>query len=113
MGVIVTYSADDLPTDSTPVWTKSVGFGADTEEINPAGILHTVNKDGDIISYYRDEPTLSAATGWVMEVRFKIVQGYTFADGSDATGITAESVDDSHVVYVDIYTDKITLNDKI
>lgn len=106
----VQYEADVLPTAATPVWTKSGGFGADTEEISPAGILHTINSAGGIVSYFIADNSFNVATGWTVEAKLKIVSGYTYSVGSDATGITVRAIDDASSIYLDIYTDTADLN---
>ena len=99
------YEADQLPTAAIPVWTKVGGFTADTEEISPAGFLHLVSNDSGEATYSQNESGIDNAVGTTIELRVKMISGYTFAD--QINSMSLELRDGVRQVWLDIYSDAI------
>ena len=104
LGWDVLYNANELPTAATPVWTKG-DFTADIEEISPAGFLHLVSNDNGEATYLRTESGIDNAVGTTIELRVKMISGYTFADQIDVMGL--ELRDGVRSVWLDIFSDAI------
>lgn len=69
----VLYEGNELPPAATPAWTRDAVIPY-TDQINPAGFLYT-EVDRGWLFYYRNETSLSNATGSTLEARLKVEEG--------------------------------------
>src|SRR3990167_7457788 len=74
----VRYEANELPTASSPAWTKT-GSSA-TEEISPTSFLHVDSSSGGPLVYEITDSGFNSADGITAEARLKIIRGYPSPD---------------------------------
>jgi len=102
----VEYTADRLPSDSTPSWVRwnSLGY-----ESVANGILRSGTHDNQHYNYYRQAATLSNETGTTLEARLKVIDGQLLATGEIGNNISI--FDDARKIRLAIFPDGIKLAD--